>query len=120
MEIHQDQLRLYGGRDGFLSRGMLESAVAMPQSGFGGHYFHADLFEMAAAYLFHLVQNHPFNDGNKRVGAVAAFAFLKLNGLSLVAPEELYYQLTLSVAEGKTQKPTIASFFRTYCNRDAE
>ncbi|MBI3855807.1 MAG: Fic family protein, partial [Planctomycetes bacterium] len=64
--IHEDQIQRYGGSLGIRDMGLLESAVAMPQAGSGGQYFHTDLYEMAAAYLFHLVKNHPFVDGNKR------------------------------------------------------
>ncbi|MEW6746169.1 MAG: type II toxin-antitoxin system death-on-curing family toxin [Planctomycetota bacterium] len=75
-------------------------------------YFHSDLFEMAAAYLFHIVRNHPFVDGNKRVGAMAAFTFLKLNGITLEAPEPAFEEVVRSVATGKTDKADIAAFFR--------
>lgn len=114
LAIHRDQLHEYGGQGGVLNRGLLESAVAMPEAGMGGQYFHADLYEMAAAYLFHLVKNHPFNDGNKRVAAMAAFTFLKINGLFLDAPEEPFYALTISAAEGRATKATIAEFFRRF------
>ncbi len=79
--FHRDQIDLYGGEHGVRDMGLLESAVAQPNAGFGGQYLHEDLFEMAAAYLFHLVKNHPLVDGNKRIGAVSALAFLKLNGV---------------------------------------
>lgn len=113
--IHEDQIRRYGGRLGTRDMGLLESAVAMPQAGSGDQYFHTDLFEMAAAYLFHLVKNHPFVDGNKRVGAMAAFAFLELNGKTFDAPEREYGDLVLAVAEGKSVKSAIAEFFRKHC-----
>jgi death-on-curing protein len=67
---------------------------------------------MAAAYLFHIVQNHPFIDGNKRVGSVAAFVFLALNNMRLTAEEEAYADLVLSVARGETPKSMVAEFFR--------
>jgi death-on-curing protein len=76
--IQADQIRRYGGSEGLRDENLLLSALAMPQSGFGGEYLHGDDFEMAAAYLFHIVMNHPFIDGNKRVGAVAARLFLTL------------------------------------------
>src|SRR4051812_30507153 len=63
--------------------GLLESALSQPASEFGGQRLHETVFEMAAAYLFHLVQNHPFQDGNKRIGAACAHAFLYLNGFML-------------------------------------
>lgn len=116
-EIHRDMIEGYGGSLGIREVGLLESAVAMPQAGFGGQYLHADLFEMAAAYLFHIVQNHPFVDGNKRVGAMAAFTFLKLNGFSLIAKEAAFEKMVRGVAEGKGTKVEIAEFLRKNSRR---
>ena len=112
LEIHRDQIERYGGSLGVRDMGLLESALAMPQDGFGGQYFHGDLFEMAAAYLFHIVRNHPFVDGNKRAGAMAAYAFLRLNEIAFDAPGSDFERVVLSVAEGKFQKPAVADFFR--------
>lgn len=114
LEIHRDQIERYGGSTGVRDMGLLESAVAMPQAGTGDQYFHTDLFEMAAAYLFHIVKNHPFVDGNKRAGTMAAFTFLKLNGLTLEAPSQAFEKLVVSVAEGKVGKAYVAEFFRKY------
>jgi death-on-curing protein len=110
--IHADQIERYGGSPGIRDLGLLESAVAMPQAGFGSHYLHSDLFEMAAAYLYHIVGNHPFIDANKRAGAMAAFTFLKLNGLTLIAKGNHFENLVLHVAHGKTGKSAVAEFFR--------
>lgn len=82
LELHEEQLH-YGGDSGLRSMELLESAVAMPKSGFGDEYFHADAFAMAAAYLFHLCGNHPFVDANKRVALAAAIIFLDINGWDL-------------------------------------
>jgi death-on-curing protein len=75
----------YGGETGLRDVALLHSALAMPQSSFGGQFLHHDLFEMAAAYLYHIVQDHPFVDDNKRTGAVAAIVFLAMNGVDLDA-----------------------------------
>jgi death on curing protein len=77
--IQADQVERYGGSPGVRDLELLKSAIGMAEAGFGDQYLHSDLHEMAAAYLFHIIQNHPFTDGNKRVGAMAAFTFLKLN-----------------------------------------
>ena len=114
LEIHRDQIERYGGSAGVRDMKLLESALAMPQAGAGGQYFHADLFEMAAAYLFHIVKNHPFLDGNKRVGAIAAFIFLKLNGLTLRVSNEAFEKLVLSVAQGKADKAVVSVFMRKH------
>lgn len=81
---------------------------------FAGDYLHRDLFEMAAAYLFHIVLNHPFVDANKRVGAMAADVFLMLNGKDLKAPGNKFEEMVFAVAEGKLDKPSAAAFLRRY------
>jgi death on curing protein len=112
IDIHRDQIARYGGSEGIRDFGLLQSAVAMPAAGFRGQFFHTDLCEMAAAYLFHIVQNHPFLDGNKRVGAVAAYVFLALNNMLLTADPTAYADLVFSVACGETPKSAVAEFFR--------
>ena len=99
LEIHRDQIERYGGSEGLRDLGLLQSALAMPRSGFGDHYFHSDLFEMAATYLFHIVSNHPFLDGNKRTGAMAAFTFLKLNRVTLTASDPSFERLVRAQRE---------------------
>lgn len=110
--IHRDQTERYGGSLGVRDWGLLQSAVAMPAATFGGQFLHTNPCEMAAAYLFHIVQNHPFIDGNKRVGAVTADVFLALNGMQLTASEDDYAELVLSVARGEMSKSAVAEFFR--------
>ena len=112
IEIHRDQIQRYGGDPGIRDLSLLQSALAMPAAGFGGRYLHTDLFEMAAAYLFHITQNHPFLDGNKRAGAVASLVFLSLNGVEVEADEEEFEKTVLGVAEGKIDKAAVAEFFR--------
>jgi len=108
IEIHATQLEVYGGPAGLRDRGLLESAVAQPQASFGGELAHGGLFEMAAAYLFHIVSNHPFVDGNKRTGVLAAVVFLDVNGISIDHPSEALYELTMGVAEGRIEKAAVA------------
>ena len=112
IEIHNDQIKRYGGRAGIRDIDLLKSAIAMPVAGFGGDYLHTDIYEMAAAYLFHLVRNHPFIDGNKRTGAVASVVFLMMNGLELHADEDTFEKIILSAAEGEIYKAEITQFFR--------
>jgi len=109
LEIHATQLEVHGGSPGLRDRGLLESAVAQPQASFGGQLAHEGLFAMAAGYLFHIVSNHPFVDGNKRTGMLAAVVFLDLNGISLDRPSEDLYELTMGVAEGRLAKPAVAA-----------
>ncbi|MBI3829210.1 MAG: type II toxin-antitoxin system death-on-curing family toxin [Planctomycetes bacterium] len=112
LEIHRDQIERYGGSSGIRDMNLLQSAVAMPQASFGGQFLHEFPFAMAAAYLFHLVQNHPFIDGNKRVGAVAAIVFLVINGIELAADEDEFEKLVLKVAQGQADKAAITAFLR--------
>lgn len=119
LEIHADQIERYGGSLGVRDMGLLESALAMPQAGFGGEYFHAGIYEMAAAYLYHIVRNHPFLDGNKRVGTMAAFVFLKMNRVALRAPEGAFEKMVLNIAGGGGSKAILAEFIRRYAGPDS-
>lgn len=116
IEIHRDQIERYGGHPGIRDIELLKSAVAVPTAGFGEGYLHADIFEMAAAYLFHIIRNHPFVDGNKRTGTVAAVVFLIMNGRELHADEEDFEAMVRSVAEGKLDKTGAAGFFRRHAS----
>ena len=113
-EIHADQIERYGGSPGIRDITLLQSAIAMPAAGFGKQYLHGDFFEMAVAYLFHLVQNHPFVDGNKRVGVASALVFLELNGVDMRATNDALVQMVLAVVEHKIGKAGIAEFFRAH------
>ena len=110
--FHRDLLEAFGGQDGTRDLGLLESALAQPSQSFGGQYLHEDLAAMAAAYLYHIVRNHPFLDGNKRTGAHSALAFLALNGQEVDLDVDEAEQLVLGVAEGRTPKDQVAEFFR--------
>ena len=104
IESHQDQIDNYGGSHRNRDLGLLESAIAQPETSFGGQYLHADLFEIAAAYLYHLVMNHPFVDGNKRVGLEAALIFLEVNNENLNASDEELVDLVLKTTAGQVGK----------------
>lgn len=110
LRLHEHQIAVYGGSDGIRDLAALESALAMPKAGIGAEYFHKGLAAMAAAYLFHLCQNHPFVDGNKRVAAAAAFTFLYLNGQLLRAPPVAFRDLVLATTSGTSDKAAIATF----------
>ncbi len=114
LEIHHHQIEKYGGANGVRDMGLLQSAVAAPRATFGGQFLNQDLFEMAAAYLFHIVQNHPFIDGNKRSGAMAAFVFLRINGIKLDAPEDEFEETVLEIARTEADKQDAARFFRKF------
>ena len=112
LTLHKLQIEQFGGSHGLKDEGLLLSALAQPEAGFGEDYLHKDLHEMAAAYLFHLVKNHAFNDGNKRIAALSASVFLQVNGLKVVAVEDEFEKLVLDAAQSLVTKDQIAEFFR--------
>ncbi|MDQ5822866.1 MAG: type II toxin-antitoxin system death-on-curing family toxin [Chloroflexota bacterium] len=116
LELHATRIERYGGSFGVRDPGLLQSALEMPRAMFGGQYLHEDLFSMASAYLFHLVQNHAFIDGNKRIGLAAALSFLDINGVEIIADEDILYEMVLSVAEGLKNKEAIAEFLREHAS----
>jgi death-on-curing protein len=95
---------------GIRDRGLLESALAMPEETYSGEELHASLCEKAAAYLFHLVKNHPFVDGNERAGLAVSLAFLALNEVRITATDEDLVDLVLGVAQGRRSKADVAVF----------
>ncbi|MHB8875813.1 MAG: type II toxin-antitoxin system death-on-curing family toxin [Myxococcaceae bacterium] len=107
LELHRLQLERYGGAPGLRDFGLLESAVAQPAATFEAEYLHDGLYAMAAAYLYHLVKNHPLVDANHRTGLVAALVFLELNGVSIGHGSEELYALTVGVAEDQVPKDEV-------------
>jgi death on curing protein len=114
LALHAEQIDRYGGIQGIRDLGLLDSAIASAEASFGGNYLHATVPEMAAAYLFHVSQNHPFLDGNKRAAAAATFLFLYLNDQFLDCTEDELVSLTLSVAQGGTTKAQAAVFIAAH------
>lgn len=114
LALHADQIARYGGAPGIRDVALLESALGAPQATFAGALLHGSVEEIAAAYLFHLVKNHPFVDGNKRTGLAVAIAFLGLNDLWLEADEDALVELVVGVADGTLGKPEAAVFFRAH------
>lgn len=112
LALHKLQIDQFGGLHGVKDEGSLLSALGQPESGFGDQYFHQDLYSMAAAYLFHLVKNHAFHDGNKRIAALTSAVFLQINGLMVIADEAEFENLVLDAAQGLKSKQDIADFFR--------
>ena len=110
--LHGLQLPRFGGAEGIRDRGLLESAVAQPQAGVDGQFLHPDFFLMAAAYAFHIAQNQPFVDGNKRTGLLAALVFLDLNAHSIDQPSDRLYQAMIDIAEHRLDKEGLAELFR--------
>lgn len=112
IRVHVDQIERYGGQAGIHDLGLLQSALAMPRASFGQEWLHRDLHEMAAAYAFHLSQNHPFVDGNKRTGLVCALTFLEINDVSIADVEGSLYDAMMDVASGALDKLGLARVLR--------
>ena len=117
LAIHEEQLPRYGGAPGIRDAALLESAVAMPRATAGGAFAHEGLFAMAAAYAFHIAQNQPFLDGNKRTSLLAALVFLDLNGVTLADPEGRLYDAMIAIAERRLDKAGLAAVLRELAER---
>jgi len=115
LEIHQEQIERYGGSSGLRNAAALESAIATPQATLDGKLLHTSIPAIAAAYLFHLCQNHAFIDGNKRVGANAAITFLLMNDWEPTFEEEELADLVLSIASEGLSKPRLIEIFESRC-----
>ncbi len=113
IKIHDELIREYGGRPGILHEGLLHSALEMPKARFNGKDLHRTIFDKTSAYLFHMIQNHPFVDGNKRTAAMTALVFLTSNDKrDFCVFENPYQDVILKVAQGVITKKEIAIFFR--------
>jgi len=112
--ILEDQIRNYGGAYGVRDLNLLSSAVYMPESSFGGNYLHETIPAMAAAYCYHLCQNHPFIDGNKRVALACSLVFLDLNGYEFNCDLEILYNKIMDVAKGDVKKEKLIKFYEKY------
>ena len=108
--LHQRLLELTGGATGVRDLGLLESALAQPKATFGGVDLHATLAEKAAALGFSLVANHPFVDGNKRVGHAAMEVFLLLNGHQVDASVDEQERVMLDVAAAVIDRTALAKW----------
>jgi len=112
LRLHDDQLERFGGSAGVRDRGALESAVAVVQATFDGKLLHGDIFEMAAAYAFHIAENQPFLDGNKRTGLDAALVFLDVNGWLVLDPDERLYDAMISLSARQLDKHGLAALLQ--------
>lgn len=112
LAIHRDQIETYGGRHGIRSEDLLDSALEQPQATFGAELLHKTVFEQAAAYLFHLTNNHAFVDGNKRTAFAAADVFLRINGYRLELSDSDTYELVMNVSSGTMGKDALSKVIR--------
>lgn len=111
--IHEDQINLYGGINGIRSFELLESAVNMPKASFDGYYLHSTIFDKASAYIYHITQNHPFLDGNKRTALATGLVFLDLNGIEVEEADDELYNMMISVSNGNLKKDEISELLKS-------
>lgn len=114
VELHRRLFEATGGAPGIRDLGALESAIAQPKATFGGTDLHPTLAEKAAALCDALVQNHPFVDGNKRVGHAAMETFLVLNGAELDSQVDDQERVMLDLAAGRTDRRQLAEWLRQH------
>ena len=112
LTLHEELVGTFGGLLAVRDRGLLESALARPSMTFGGEDLYGDLAAKAAALMHSLVLNHPFIDGNKRIGAAAAEFFAERNGHQILATDDEFEEVTLAVAEGKVAAEALTIWFR--------
>ena len=110
-KIHNFQISRYGGSFGIRDIGLLESAINMPKSYFSGTYLYPTIYHMAAAYLFYIIKNHAFVDGNKRTGVLAAITFLGINDIKLTVSNEQFIHYTLKMITNELSIEELASIF---------
>jgi death on curing protein len=116
-EIHRDALT-HGGRDGLLDRSLLISAIETPKTTFDGQPLYPSLAEMAATYVWGIVRNHPFVDGNKRTALRVALAFLETNGKNLTVGMEWVDLLERVAADHNMQRSELVTAFRHEMSSD--
>ena len=117
LQILEDQIRNYGGTYGVRDIKLLSSAIYMPESSFDSQYLHKTIPAMASAYAFHICQNHPFIDGNKRVALASSLVFLDLNGYDFDCDEEILYNEIMGVAKSDVKKEDLISFYEKYSKK---
>ncbi len=116
MAIHDQQIAEHGGRPGLRDPGLLESALNRPVD----IYLYdetSSLVGLAAAYGFGLMKNHPFIDGNKRVGFMAVYVFLRVNGFVLSAPEEEATIFMMRLAASEESQETLAQWLESFSEK---
>ena len=114
LELHRRIIRQWGGAFGVRDHGSLASSVLQPLQSFGGHELYPTLVEKAAALGFFLIQNHPFVDGNKRIGHAALETLLALNGYELSASVDEQEKIVLSVARGELNREELAEWVQKH------
>ncbi len=115
MQLHTLLISRTGGSDGVRDYGLLESALESPFATFGGEALYPNLADKAARLGFALVGNHPFVDGNKRIGVLAMLVFLQINGAVITASNDDVIALGLGVASGEMKYDALLQWVHEHC-----
>jgi death-on-curing protein len=110
IDMHAEQLAIFGGPEGIRDHGLLESAVLRPVNQW--HYGQTDLAALAAAYAFGLARNHAFVDGNKRIAFHAMMVFLRGNGIAFAPDPAHATEIILSLAAGEVSEESLTRWIR--------
>ncbi|MFW6030402.1 MAG: type II toxin-antitoxin system death-on-curing family toxin [Halanaerobiales bacterium] len=114
--FHKQLVKIYGGSSGIRDENLLDSALEQPKATYQGEYLHDSLIKMAAAYGYHLCNNHPFIDGNKRIAFVAMDTFLQKNNLEITASEKKAYKMMIQVSSGQLSKKELTLWLEKNTN----
>lgn len=112
LRLYEDTIARYEGIFGVRDINLLESAILQPQTMMFGQHVYEDIFQMGAAYCYHIIKNHPFVDGNKRMGILVALFFFYRNDVLIDADHDELYLLAVHTASSKINKEEIAHFFK--------
>ena len=110
IDMHAEQLAIFGGPEGIRDHGLLESAVLRPVNQW--HYGQTDMAALAAAYAFGLARNHAFVDGNKRIAFHAMMVFLRGNGIAFAPDPAHATEIILSLAAGEVSEESLTRWIR--------
>ena len=116
LRLHADLIEAYGGTDGVRDEGLLDSAIHASLQSFGGEELYPTLLEKAARLWYGLIKNHPFIDGNKRIGTHAMLIFLDINHETILYEDEDLINAALSVADGTMSYERLLQWLREHVN----
>jgi death-on-curing protein len=110
LHFYDRLIQTYGGSYGIRDKDLLDSALKQPKATYEGKYLHDSIMKMAAAYGYHICNNHPFIDGNKRISLVAMDLFLQRNGFEIIASEKETYKTIIKLSSGKLSKNDLTNW----------
>lgn len=110
--LHKKEIDRFGGSHGIRDRGLLLSAIAQAELSLFGDLVYKNAYEVAGTYAYHIIKNHPFIDGNKRIGILAAMTFLQINDMHIQTDHEELYDLAIDIASSKIDKEAVIAFFK--------